>query len=227
MKTIHLISIAATVFIGMTLLNSSTGVPLLLGSGCGPEPGGCRGDESGMAGRGRHGGPMMREGFPPGIQAKDLPEPGGEGAKLALRYCTQCHNLPAPGMHTAEAWLPVFERMLMRMDHMSTRPGRGRGRMQVEVPSVGEQQVLLDYLQTYALKPAAPDALGPADTPGLSLFRRTCSQCHALPDPKAHHAGEWPSVVERMRGNMANMGKTVITDDERDEILGYLKKRAP
>lgn len=34
------------------------------------------------------------------------------------------------------------------------------------------------------------------------IFGQTCSQCHALPDPQQHSAGQWPSVVARMEQHM-------------------------
>lgn len=43
---------------------------------------------------------MMSGRLPPGIEPEDLPETDSTGAKLIVRYCTQCHNLPSPSMHT-------------------------------------------------------------------------------------------------------------------------------
>jgi hypothetical protein len=34
------------------------------------------------------------------------------------------------------------------------------------------------------------------------LFAQTCSQCHALPDPRQHSAGQWPGVIARMEQYM-------------------------
>lgn len=169
--------------------------------------------------------------LPPGIRPEDLPDPGSEGSALVSRYCTQCHNLPSPTIHTAEEWPAVAARMFGRMEMMAQR-GHHRGMMRrhgmgsILAPTADEQRGLLAYLQQHALQPAAPDALGPQDTPGLALFRRTCTQCHALPDAALHTADEWPFVIERMRGNMDRMGKPGISDEERDEIVGYLRARA-
>lgn len=46
------------------------------------------------------------------------------------------------------------------------------------------------------------------------------------PTPRLHTVNEWPGVVERMRKNMEIMGKPVITDQERDEIAGYLRRHS-
>ena len=47
---------------------------------------------------------MMSGRLPPGIKPEALPDPGSPGAKFLNSYCTQCHNLPSPLMHTAEEW---------------------------------------------------------------------------------------------------------------------------
>ncbi len=173
---------------------------------------------------------MMNGRLPPGITPDRLPDPNSPGAVLLIRYCTQCHTLPAPAMHTAEEWPPVEARMFNRMAMMSSMDGMGgmmrRRMMPIRAPTGEEQETILAYLQGHALRPANVEALGPPDAPGLALFRQTCSQCHALPDPTLHTADEWPVVVERMRRNMETMGKRVITDRERDDIASYLAEVA-
>lgn len=57
---------------------------------------------------------MMGGMLPPGIKSQDLPEPESRGAKLLNTYCSQCHNLPSPRMHTAEDWPRVAGRTLSR-----------------------------------------------------------------------------------------------------------------
>ena len=167
---------------------------------------------------------MMSGRLPPEIEAKDLPEPNSPAAKLLIRYCTQCHNLPSPLMKAAEEWPLVEARMISRMEMMSGTKGMMKGMMDMQAPAAEEEKELLVYLQRNALRPASLETLGPPDTPGLALFQKTCSQCHALPDPGLHTANEWPGVVERMRKNMEIMGKPVITDQEGDEITGYLSQ---
>lgn len=174
---------------------------------------------------------MMSGQLPPGIKPKDLPEPDSPGAGLLARYCTQCHKLPSPAMHAAEDWPRVEDRMLARERMMANMRGMMggmmmQGMMDIQAPSKGEEGAILAYLQQHALKPASPETLGPPGSPGLSLFQKTCSQCHALPDPKLHTAEEWSGVVKRMRKNMEIMGKPVITEDEKDQIIAYLSRHA-
>lgn len=61
---------------------------------------------------------------------------------------------------------------------------------------------------------------------GATLFRRDCSQCHALPSPLAHKATQWPSVVERMRAHLRQYGGRDLSDDDVKAIDGYLKSHA-
>ena len=161
---------------------------------------------------------------PSGVAPATLPAPNSPEAKLFARYCAQCHHLASPATHTAHEWPAVITRMIDRME--SYRISRGRmGRTLIQMLTAEEQRAVLTYLQRHALTAARPDALGPSHDPGLSQFKQTCSQCHALPDPRLHTAADWPGVVERMRRNMKRMGRPEISDRERDAIVGYLEHR--
>ena len=87
---------------------------------------------------------MMGDVLPPGIDPKLLPDPGSRGARLLERYCTQCHNLPGPGMHTAAEWPQVVRRMNGRMQMMSGGM-MGGGMMNVSAPSAAELNTLIEY----------------------------------------------------------------------------------
>jgi cytochrome c5 len=165
---------------------------------------------------------MMSGMLPPGVKPEDLPDPESPGANLTTTYCTQCHNLPSPLMHSAEEWPPVAGRMISRERMMEGRSGM----MGIKAPSSHEEEVLLEYLKTHAMKALAPGSIPSPDSPNAALFQQACSRCHALPDPKLHTAAEWPGVVERMRKNMEIMGKPVMTDQEREGIVGYLNQHA-
>ena len=163
---------------------------------------------------------MMRGVLPPGVEPGQLPDPESPGAKLLAVYCDQCHDLPSPKMHTAEEWPRVFGRMLeraRRMSHMRM--------MRVKLPTQKEEGTLLEYLKAHGMEGLPPGAAPAPGSPGATLFQQTCAQCHALPDPRQHSPSEWPAVVERMRSNMGAMGKRVITEDEKKEILAYLTRQ--
>jgi len=167
---------------------------------------------------------MMPGMLPPGIKPEELPDPDSKGAHLLTHYCDQCHYLPAPGMHTAEEWPLVANRMFVRMSMMS---GMGEmGMMSIERPSIEEQREILAYLKTHSLRPISPEALPSPESKGAVLFKETCSQCHTLPDPKLHTANEWPTVVERMQKNMQTMRRKVFTDQEKEELIAYLRDHA-
>lgn len=166
---------------------------------------------------------MMSAQLPPGIDPQDLPEPRSEGARLLAQYCAQCHHLPGPGLHTAQEWPAVVERMLGRMQMMSGMMGMMDG---VEAPTPGEARTLRAYLQRNAQRPIDRSRYADLATPEGRLFESACSQCHALPDPKQHAAGEWPGVIERMTRNMQAMGRPSPSPATREAILAFLQRHA-
>jgi mono/diheme cytochrome c family protein len=167
---------------------------------------------------------MMPDLVPPGVlNPEDLPDPKSNGAQILVYYCTQCHNLPSPSMHTAEEWPAVADRMFLRMSRMSGRGGMGM-MMDVDMPSMEEQQEIVDYLKAHSLKSISPHELPSPESQGAMLFKDRCSQCHGLPDPGRYTPKEWPTIVERMRGYTQSMGKKVITENEEKQIVGYLSR---
>lgn len=168
---------------------------------------------------------MMGNQLPMGITARDLPDAESSGAKLLQHYCTQCHDLPGPGIHTANEWPAVVGRMLDRMRMMSKR-GMMLMMPDIDMPSTTESETLIAYLRQYAQQPIDPSQYTDLESPAGKLFQTTCAQCHALPEPKQHTANEWPDVVKRMTGNMQAMNVPVPDSQTLDGILGYLKKHA-
>ena len=148
-------------------------------------------------------GQMLERILPPTVQPDELPEPHSDGARLAARYCVQCHYLPRPQMHSAAKWDATVERMVWRM--------QGRGNLgalmkemmaHVRAPTPEEVVTLKRYLRKHGqreIDPAHPALRG---TSG-QMYSLACSQCHALPDPQRHTARQWPAVVERMKRHMA------------------------
>ncbi|HEY9050202.1 MAG TPA: hypothetical protein VIQ03_01580 [Gammaproteobacteria bacterium] len=106
----------------------------------------------GMCGMGRcgrcgscGGGMMWRgDGKPKIGDITELPEPQSQGAKLLNRYCTQCHALPNPKLHSAEGWNPTVERMRARMQWMSQNDSG------IAVPVENEFETLMIYLRKHA-----------------------------------------------------------------------------
>src|SRR5213594_341896 len=164
-------------------------------------------------------GPMLERILPPTFELHQLPERGSRGARLVIRYCVQCHNLPNPAMHHAAKWPAIFERMVVRM--------RGKGNLGelmqdmmagVEAPSVDEAGVLLAYLQKYSQRPLDPNKYPSVNLPEGQSFKLACQQCHVLPDPQRHKASEWPAVVARMEKNMEWMNRVVGNQPDPREI---------
>jgi hypothetical protein len=179
-------------------------------------------------------GPMLERILPPTFETAQLPEKESRGARLVVRYCVQCHNLPNPAMHHAAKWPAVFERMVVRM--------RGKGNMGelmyemmagVEAPTADEASVLLAYLRKNGQNPLDPKKYPELFSPEGQSFKLACEQCHVLPDPLRHTAAEWPAVVARMEKNMEWMNRVVGNQHPPDEpqlrieeINAFLVKRA-
>ena len=151
---------------------------------------------------------------PPGVSPADLPDPNSEGAKDVAEFCTSCHNLPTPSAHSATDWPSVARRMWLRMEMLPAG-------LQVPVPSEEQRQAILNYLLAHALQvsgAALPQG------PGRATFSKTCSRCHALPDPRQHSKADWPVVVQRMYQHMTQMKVTPPTQGEVSEIISYLQQ---
>jgi hypothetical protein len=157
-------------------------------------------------------GPMLERILPPAFEKRQLPEPRSSGARLAVQYCVQCHNLPNPAMHHAAKWPTIVERMVLRME------GKGNlGKLMhdlmagVKAPGAAETDVLVEYLQRHSQRPLDPKKYPDAYTAEGAPFRLACNQCHVLPDPRRYTAREWPAVVARMQENMEWMNRVVGT----------------
>jgi len=109
--------------------------------------------------------------------------------------------------------------MNRRMQMMSGK----RMMMHIEAPDDNELQILTAYLETNAQQTIELKNLAGADTPEGLAFQKTCSQCHALPDPVQHTRTEWPAVIKRMRKNMTSMGKPLPDQATTDKILSFLQ----
>lgn len=167
--------------------------------------------------------------LPAGVPAERLPEGGSRGARLVAEYCSACHGIPTPARHSAEEWRSIARRMFRRMEHMGSMPGMmrrmHRGMPEVVVPSAEERRAILAYLQRHALATLDEEELEGSGEP-VALFARTCSRCHALPDPGQHVPEDWPEVVDRMRQNMRRMDVSGISDEETATIVSYLQQHA-
>lgn len=151
---------------------------------------------------------------PPGIAPADLPDPDSHGAQLVTKYCTRCHALPAPAMHSVTDWPRTLRRMWLRADRVASSFG-------VPVPTTAERVTLVRYMTDNAL--VVSRATLPKG-PGRDVFASTCSQCHELPDPTQHSAADWPSVVMRMgQHREAMLGQSLLREDF-EKIVLYLEQ---
>jgi len=182
---------------------------------------------------------MMGDVVPPGVRPDTLPAPSSEGAKLAAEYCAQCHNLPNPVMHSADEWPNIADRMFRREEMMSRKGGMmgggsgmmggmmgGMGMMNIKAPAPKQQETIIAYLKKYSLPSVHAGALPAPHSEGALLFASTCSRCHALPNPNAHTAAQWPALVTEMQGFMKSTGKAMMSADDKQKILAYLQQHA-
>ena len=75
------------------------------------------------SGMGTGGMMAMMENMPEGIAADELPDPDSRGARLIVRYCSQCHGIPTPPRFSADEWETTARRMLVRMERVSRTAG--------------------------------------------------------------------------------------------------------
>lgn len=197
----------------------STILVVLLGlTACVPGGGGMMGRQGGMMGPNR-----MGDTLPIGVKPSQLPDPESNGAKLLSQYCSQCHKIPSPRLHTDDEWPLVLTRMVERMDMMDIG---GMGMMQVESPSQAELVAISSYLGVNSMAGLDPQQMLEMTGPGAEAFREVCSVCHALPDPRQHTRDTWPAVVDRMAQNMRSLNGVVPSDSELEQIIRFLQSNA-
>jgi hypothetical protein len=178
-------------------------------------------------------GKMLERILPPSIEPHQLPEPRSEGARLAARYCIQCHYLPSPQMHTPDKWTTIVVRMVWRMQGQGNMGTLMKEMMDnVEAPSEQETGVLVAYLKKHGQREMDPGHPALKSEAG-KMFSIACTQCHALPDPRRHSRSEWPGVVERMKEHMAWTNTVVGADAlkttpvlDTTEIVRFLQRHA-
>lgn len=157
-------------------------------------------------------------GMLPTLEPSDLKAADSEGAQLVLKFCSQCHNAPGPGMHTVEEWNQVFWKMIWRMQIMKPQFAS------FMVPTYAQSHVMYSYLSGNALQAISSGDIV-TTTDGAMEFVRICSQCHRLPSPTIHEAKDWRDVVHRMQRHMKSMGRVYPSSEVVDRIVAFLKLR--
>ncbi len=165
--------------------------------------------------------PISMANRPVGFREEMLSDRVSLPAKLFIKTCAQCHDLPDPKMHASGEWRPVVTRM---MDRLQRRKAFSMESKTLFLPSPEETIQILGYLVNQGFKKASPQTLAET-SPEAILFFKTCSQCHGLPDPAQHTGEEWTAVVHRMRGHLRDMKKREISDEESTLILTFLTRR--
>lgn len=137
-------------------------------------------------------------------------------------------------MHSAEVWPTVVARMDRRMRGEGNIGTAMKDLMQgVAAMSEDEIETLDAYLKKHGQQAIARERFPDLNSSDGRAFANACDQCHVLPDPGRHTAGEWPEVVERMQNNLRWVGTVRATQKTSDEpalevekIVRYLQQHS-
>lgn len=157
--------------------------------------------------------------LPKGFTHAQLPDPDSDGAKGLGLYCVQCHELPMPGMHTAQEWEQVLARMRLHMDER-----RGGMLMRIMVPGEREDTAITEYLKRHALRGITPEALADSNSPPARAYAQVCSTCHALPEPTLHTSKEWALTVLRMKRYIEDAALKLPDETSMQLVRQYLAR---
>lgn len=58
------------------------------------------------------------------------------------------------------------------------------------------------------------------------IFAQTCTQCHALPDPRQHSAQEWSGVIARMQEHMRDYAVPLPDRESVKDIESFLEQHS-
>lgn len=61
---------------------------------------------------------------------------------------------------------------------------------------------------------------------GAKVMKANCSSCHAAPSPAVHTAEEWPNTLYRMQEHRRMNGYALITPEQLEPLLDYLKRHS-
>ena len=169
---------------------------------------------------------IKRVAIPGGLTANTLPDSKSKGAGLFASYCSQCHNLPSPRMHSTSDWPMRFEKM---MDHFKLMAGTAPD---IKMPTENEKQEIVSYLQKNGFVGLAEYASLLTEPEGFNVAW-FCSACHAVPDPIQFpakgatqlSAKEWYLVVDRMNTYRKKQGREVISGSDKKLIVDFLTKK--
>lgn len=163
---------------------------------------------------------MLGDLLPPAGEEATLPAPQTPGAQLLKQYCAQCHNTPAPALHTADQWPGVVARMSWRAQML-------RGAMGVRPLPPNAIAQITAYLQQHALSAIDPSRYPDLGQPDGQAYLAACGQCHAAPDPGQHTAAEWPSIAARMHHYFPSVAKQPPDPATWQQALAYLTHHSP
>ena len=160
---------------------------------------------------------INRVAIPGGLTADQLPDPRSNGAVLFVTYCSQCHKLPSPRMHSTADWPMRFEKM---MDHAMLMAAASPD---VKLPDDKEKKEIVSYLEKNGFRGLPANALLRGEPQAFNVMW-FCSVCHAMPDPDQFPAKEWGKIVDRMNNYRKKQGREEMTSSDRKEVINFLTR---
>jgi len=104
--------------------------------------------------------------------------------------------------------------------------GMGRGMMGGNGGGYGMGRGMGGYGSGYGTGPGQSGVPPELESGAGRLFEQTCSQCHALPDPRQHTATQWPGVIARMERNMRDARRELPGAQEIKNITAFLEQHS-
>lgn len=171
-------------------------------------------------------GKVKQVAIPGGLAADRLPDSQSKDARLYASYCSKCHSLPSPRMHSTSDWPVRFEKM---MDHVKLM---AEAAPDIKLPADNEKVGMVSYLQKngFVGLPAYAPLLTEPEGFNVAWF---CSACHAVPDPIQFPAkgatqltaNEWSMIVDRMNTYRKKQGREMMSESDKKLVVDFFARK--
>ncbi len=71
-----------------------------------------------------------------------------------------------------------------------------------------------------------PTPIPEPTSPEAQLFAGKCGICHSVPHPKRYTYAQWEHMIKVMEKQMEHKKMVPLTEEEKNTILGYLRKHS-
>ncbi len=133
------------------------------------------------------------------------------GSEIFESRCTQCHKLPNIANRSPGQLSAIVDIMQQVMQARGITP-----------LTDDEKTILLDYLLPQAKKEADERQ----EMSARDSFLLHCTLCHQAPEPEMLKFKQWKFVMMTMDQRMEQSNIPPLSEEERAEIMAYLKEHA-